>query len=295
MKILVAYDGSPSADAALDDLQRAGLPADSDVLLITVATGPDPKHFTEACNLAEAATDRLLSLFPQGTVRFDCPAGLPSDVLLQTTHRWQPDLVVMGSHGRSPLGRLVMGSASRAMVHQAPCSVRIVRAGAAPRSGPVRLVVGTDGSPHAVAAIREIARRNWPAGTEVRVVAVVETLVPALTAIDTNTYASESAFQIVQESDRHEWDRKRAAAEESEQLLRDAGLTASSIVQESDPRRAIVEEAEAWSADAVFVGARGLGFVDRLVLGSVSDAVVSHSTIPVEIVRTPKGGTNESA
>lgn len=28
MKILIGYDGSPSADAALDDLQRAGLPAD---------------------------------------------------------------------------------------------------------------------------------------------------------------------------------------------------------------------------------------------------------------------------
>ena len=64
MRILIAYDGSHSADAALDDLQRAGLPHDAEALILSVASGPDPKHFTEAYNLAEQAAEKVRACFP---------------------------------------------------------------------------------------------------------------------------------------------------------------------------------------------------------------------------------------
>jgi nucleotide-binding universal stress UspA family protein len=56
-------------------------------------------------------------------------------------------------------------------------------------------------------------------------------------------------------------------------------------VIDGDPRREINAEAERWHADSVFVGARGLGALDRLLLGSVSGAVVNHAHCAVEIVR----------
>jgi nucleotide-binding universal stress UspA family protein len=46
-----------------------------------------------------------------------------------------------------------------------------------------------------------------------------------------------------------------------------------------------VKEAEIWGADAIVIGARGLGPLDRLLLGSVSTAVVSHAPCSVEVFR----------
>jgi nucleotide-binding universal stress UspA family protein len=64
------------------------------------------------------------------------------------------------------------------------------------------------------------------------------------------------------------------------------GLTADAVVIEGDPRHDINAEAERWHADSVFVGARGVGALDRLLLGSVSGAVVTHAHCAIEVVRT---------
>jgi nucleotide-binding universal stress UspA family protein len=50
----------------------------------------------------------------------------------------------------------------------------------------------------------------------------------------------------------------------------------------------IVEEAERWGADLIVMGSRGLGAWNRLLLGSVSSAVVHHAKCSVEIVRKPQ-------
>ena len=75
------------------------------------------------------------------------------------------------------------------------------------------------------------------------------------------------------------------AAEESVHKLQRAGLIVSSVVQEGDPKEALVQEALDWKADAIFVGARGLGRVERLLLGSVSSATVAHAPCTVEVIR----------
>ena len=68
--------------------------------------------------------------------------------------------------------------------------------------------------------------------------------------------------------------------------LRNTGLNVETHIRESDPRTALVQEAEHWSADCIFVGARGLGRFERFLLGSVSTAVTTRVACSVEIVRT---------
>jgi nucleotide-binding universal stress UspA family protein len=80
------------------------------------------------------------------------------------------------------------------------------------------------------------------------------------------------------------WARRMLA--EAVARLHRAGLTASPILLEGDPRRALVDEAERWGADSIFVGARGLSAVERFLLGSVSAAVASRAHCSVEVVRT---------
>ena len=79
----------------------------------------------------------------------------------------------------------------------------------------------------------------------------------------------------------------RASANSASEKLRAAGMEVQeSLMRPGDPKRLLVEEAEAWSADCIFVGARGLGRVQRILLGSVSGAVAARASCSVEVVRS---------
>jgi nucleotide-binding universal stress UspA family protein len=67
--------------------------------------------------------------------------------------------------------------------------------------------------------------------------------------------------------------------------LRAAGLTATPVVEEADPKELLLRQAEQWSADCIFVGAKGHGAVARFLLGSVSASVAARASCSVEVVR----------
>ena len=67
--------------------------------------------------------------------------------------------------------------------------------------------------------------------------------------------------------------------------LREAGFNVGSVVVEGDVRQAILDEAAAWPADVIVVGSHGRTGFDRLMLGSVSEAIVRHAPCSVEVVR----------
>lgn len=305
MKILLAYDGSPCADAAVADLRNAGFSRENEILVVTVAHDgwPPSKHSSAELGqfgnpwkalmedtevYAKKAAARIQSEFPGWKVSSEALWGAPTDILQKTIDHWAPDLLIVGSQGRSAVGRLLLGSVSLNLVHHAHCSVRVVRTGAPDVAGPPRILVAADGSPRADAAIREVGRRRWPKNTQARVVSIVQPLVPAPTLMPElagTTYATETAFQVIDEADERERARLHQVAEAAGLNLQHAGLNATAVVLEGDPRNELVAEAERWHANTIFVGARGLGTMDRLLLGSVSTAVVTHAHCSVEIVR----------
>jgi len=305
MKILIAYDGSACADAAVEDLRYAGLPREDDVLVVSVAHAgwPPAKHaaFEEgpfpspwnACMketelLAERARAHVQFQFPAWKVSSEALWGDPANILRKTILRWSPDLVVMGSHGRSAVGRLLLGSVSLDVVHHVPCSVRVVR-GLRMANDPLRLLIANDGSAEAMAVVDAVARRSWPEGTQARVVSIAETLmsrVPVLVpALEGNAYASDEAFEVAGAADAREQARLRSVADECAERLQIRGLDVSAAVLEGHPRGEVLAEANRWRADTVFVGARGLNALDRFLLGSVSTAVVAHAHCTVEVIR----------
>jgi nucleotide-binding universal stress UspA family protein len=304
MRILVAYDGSISADAAIEDLRRAGLPQIAEALVVCVADDGGPVHSATAANaqtdldasrhyhLAEAkavaakAAGVIGCWFPQWRLSSEALQGAPGKVLAGATDWWHPDLCVIGSHGRSGVGRLFLGSVSCELVHRAACAVRVARRGGyARRDGPIRIVIGNDGSDKAAAVIRLVAARAWPEKTEAKIVSALQTLAPVATAMDASTFAQEPAYAVIREADERLRFRLENIAAESANALRRAGLIATTHVVEADPREAILTAAELAGADAIFVGARGLGRMERLLLGSVSSFVVTHAHCSVEVVR----------
>jgi nucleotide-binding universal stress UspA family protein len=79
--------------------------------------------------------------------------------------------------------------------------------------------------------------------------------------------------------------RVKKAIDAAVEKLRLAGLRTSVVVREEEPKALLLNEAEGWNADCVFVGARGAGKVERFLIGSVSSAIAARAHCSVEVVR----------
>jgi nucleotide-binding universal stress UspA family protein len=144
----------------------------------------------------------------------------------------------------------------------------------------MKILLATDGSPHARAALEAVLQRPWPPRTHVRVLSVVY---PAPYMGDPG-FIGAAAYNamLAQEAQRADADAGAALRELRKRAPR---LTTSKKVLEGSPKVRIVEEAERWKADLVVVGSHGLGSVARFLLGSVAQAVAQHAPCSVEIVR----------
>ena len=311
MKILIAYDGSESADKGIDDLSRAGLPVEVEALVVSVAevwlppprgefddtfplqTPPGLKRarehaaqiVKEAQEMASNGSTRVRQIFPRWTVRHKVAVGSPAHEVLNLAREWDPRLIVVGSHGRSALGRFVLGSVSQKVLTEAQTSVRVARPTTGTGGSAARIVVGVDGSAGAEAAVRAVAARYWTPGSEVRVV-VADDLLMANSIYRVIPPVNE----FVDEVNRSERTEAERIAEEAVKQLRSEldsrSVAVSSTVLTGNPKQVIVRHAEEFGADCIFTGATGFSNpIERFLVGSVSAAVVARAHCSVEVVR----------
>jgi nucleotide-binding universal stress UspA family protein len=304
MKILIAYDGSECSDAAIVDLRRAGLPAIAEVMVLSVAELPlqmaqvpydvmacgrgmlganvcEPSSdelLQEAQNDAAQAADRLHADFPQWKISTEAWADAAGASILRKARGWNPDLIVLGSHGRSGLSRFILGSVSQYVLHNASCSVRISRHHLHSQERTIRVLIGVDGSDNARAAVQAVAARSWPVRTETCVLGVLDSRI-AIAAAGT----LDGAIPVTIEDEAR--GRMTKAVHDAVRELAKSGLQAAPLVIPGKPDEVLLAEAMKWGADCVFVGARGLNRLERVLLGSVSSAVASRAHCSVEVIR----------
>lgn len=143
MKILIGLDGSAHADATLEFVKTMKWPADAAFTVVTAAylafgtytepftppgvdTGVWLDELTQAGEELVAKGARTLTeagLAAQGRV----VRGDPREALLEEARREDADLIVVGSHGRTGLSKLVMGSVATYVVTHATRSVLVVK------------------------------------------------------------------------------------------------------------------------------------------------------------------------
>jgi nucleotide-binding universal stress UspA family protein len=313
MKILLGYDGSESADAALKDLKRAGLPDEAEVLIVSVADimmSPATSNYeiagqaltsrrlTAGLMLAEKQTARVLSeakafttiaservrsYFPGWDVRTEVLAGQPSQELIRKADEWKPDLVVVGSHGHSLAGRLILGSVSKKIVTDSHHSVRVTRGTPGMNEfDPMRIVIGIDGSSEARHAVQAVGRRIWPEGTDVRIIAVDDgtpSAISQILPIAAATMRNEKQELPFDTQTMVDWAKAELTA---------IGLNVSVAIEKGDPQRVLIHEAQKWDADAIFVGGRRFNSAfERFRLGSVATGLVTSSHCSIEVARNP--------
>lgn len=286
-RLLIAYDGTACSDSALNDLVRAGLPMSVEAIVVTVADiiPPPPdealpsddgpavripeverraqahaeKAIEEARALAERGAKRVKADFPGWVVKAEVRCDSPAWAVVKMADRYNPGLIVVGSHEHSLIGgRLILGSVSQRVLYETRCSVRVARCSDVRREGPVRIVVGFNGSPDSELAVAAVASRAWAEGSEARVIIARDTLEPAMHGV---------------------------AAEK----LRTAGLSASEVIRDGDPADVLIEEAAEWDADSIFVGTRNVHGLRHVLHGSVSSAVAARAQCSVEVARATRG------
>lgn len=149
----------------------------------------------------------------------------------------------------------------------------------------MKILLAVDGSGYSEAAIEEVIKRPWPPQSEVKIVTAIET--PMMVGMGLEPWPA-NYFDDLQKSAR---EAAEAVIASSMRKLKEASektLKISHEIIDGPPSQVIVEEAESWGADLIVMGSRGLGAWNRLLLGSVSSAVVHHAKCSVEIVRIPK-------
>jgi nucleotide-binding universal stress UspA family protein len=138
----------------------------------------------------------------------------------------------------------------------------------------MRVLVATDGSAHASAAVQWMRHLPFPPDREVMVITVIEPTEARWPGMpDSGRDGAEARIAGA----------RRLADDTASQLL--TGRTATGRVVEGDAQREIIAAARDWGADIVVVGARGRGAVKGLLLGSVSLGVVRHAACPVLVCK----------
>lgn len=144
-RIVVAVDGSPYTNLALEWLSYHRWLPGTEIVFVTVlspiSANIETTNIEEAmCELAVHGDDEskaighidgLVSTFwPALSKEYYSVEVLSGDAateIMEFAHRTDADLIVMGSHGRTGLKRLLLGSVSQTVANSAPCSVLVVK------------------------------------------------------------------------------------------------------------------------------------------------------------------------
>ncbi|MBP2477230.1 nucleotide-binding universal stress UspA family protein [Crossiella equi] len=285
-RVVAGVDGSPpsrtAAHWAATEAVHRGLPLRlvwahevTSPAYATTEPGvkPDPVYDWAHQGLQELVA-RCRTAFPSLDVHGDFVPGDPLDVLAEHTH--DAELLVLGAAGRSAATGIRLGSIASTLVRTLDCPVVVLRTPPGLDAGPV--VVGVDGSTTSAAALDFAV--DFAARHQHRLVAV-----HAWSDLPLDALAPIRAWDFDPEILREEG---KALLRGWLQPHRDQHpeLTVTEVVTTEKPVDALLEQGA--NASLLVVGSHGRGAVRRLLLGSVSHAVVHYAAVPVAVVRSAK-------
>ncbi|HYK82775.1 MAG TPA: universal stress protein [Gemmatimonadales bacterium] len=146
----------------------------------------------------------------------------------------------------------------------------------------MRILLAIDDSTFSEAATQAVLRQMRPEEHELHVLHVVEPI---------DSYPSYSHAVHHADLERAQQTLVKHAKDlvaRVERLLREAGFTVHTAVEEGDPRTAIVDYAANRKCDLIVLGSHGRTGLDRFLMGSVAEFVARHGSCWVQIVRTPR-------
>jgi nucleotide-binding universal stress UspA family protein len=299
MKTVLAVDGSAPSLVARDLVVGLPWPADATIHLLAAYQVPFDwaggvgSTMDWVGDVQDAIRDQLndqlrtyaAPLFDAGlNVEQHVIRGRAADAINDLAAEIEADLIVTGSRGRGQLASMLLGSVATEVATHAPCPVLVAR-----RASAGRLLVATDGSGSAEAIPKRLGEWDVFRGSQANAVAVAVPDDPAFELmVGLYTLGDERVVALRAESAKKAQADGAAMAER----LTSIGISATADVRNGDPTQEILAAAEHHGSDLIVIGSRGLGAVERLVLGSVARNVAIHARCSVLIVRTARRRTD---
>lgn len=296
-RVLLATDGSTYAARAEDyalflaSAWKAGLDA---VSVLEFPPGMNPEYPINKVYLgqlrkeADRHLERLADRASQVglSVKKQVVIGIPSQKIIAIAGEHGDDLVVVGTHGRSGLEHVLLGSTAERVIRSAPCPVLAVRGhkpGAAQgpdHSSPIavrRMLVPIDFSDCSLEALEYAVQVAKQLHAAVTILHVMEPLAYGLDF--TLSHPSELENKRAKLS-RRLLDLAAAAA--------GYGLKADEALRGGLPADSILDHARGQAVDLIVMGTHGRRGISHLVNGSVTEAMLRRADCPVLTVRSPK-------
>ena len=306
MRVLIAVDSIITLDILLNEIAARSWPGGTEAHILSIIEDADvPAETWRAEGYGVAAMrhemqrkgKQITAMAVARLGAIGIPAkvtmmrGNPGYLILYTARKWPADLILIRAHNRSDFQNWMLGSVAKAVVEHANCSVEVVRpTGAgnplANHTG-TRILLATDGSDASLAAARGVAETAWPAGTEVKVVSVVNPMMHSLAEMGLFHYSGT--------------DRAHRAVGAAINELRGLALKLSGEVVVGRVAREVIARARKWSADLIVLGTHERRGLRRVLFGSTGAAITSRAHCSVRTIRGQSDGvklrdrTDESA
>jgi nucleotide-binding universal stress UspA family protein len=214
-------------------------------------------------------------LAPTAVRRLEVQTGPAPFVLAEAARKWKAELVVLGGKQHGALARGLGRSTAHYLVRTLDVPILVVGASAAPITN---VLAAVDLSIASVSTMKTAERLAALFGGRVRLLHVVEPMRFTYLAPD---QWDEPAYER----------RSHDAFERFASPFKDIS-SEDRVVLHGLPAETIAEEAEAWHADVVVVGSHGKGWVDRVLVGSTTERLVTQ--LPTSILVVPLNAIGET-
>ncbi|MDH5739607.1 MAG: universal stress protein [Nitrospira sp.] len=297
-RLLLATDGSQGSAVAEDyafALARSWGASLSVMNVLECPPGFDPENPVNQLYLTELmkqATSALVTLKARAvdrgiSVHTRIATGIPSEEVLSVATGEDPDLIVVGTRGKTGLAHVLLGSTAERIIRRAPCPVLAVRAegqGGEPveksRRGPTeleRILVPVDFSDCSLDALEYGALVAQRSKASVKILHVLEPVSYGLDFTLPNRAKRES---IKTAHERRLSDLVSA--------LTSAGIPSDFLLLGGLPTDSILDAARTQPADLIVMGTHGRRGLSHALFGSIAESVLRKSSCPVLTVRSLK-------
>jgi nucleotide-binding universal stress UspA family protein len=287
-KILVPLDGSAVAAQALPVATLMASALHSSLVLLNVIDLPRPGGDTDGpqadAKLARSIFEAELGEVASRNVPVEARLkyGKPATEIIACAQTERAGLIVMATHGRTGLTRIIWGSVTDSVVRQCEIPVLVVRAVDAPR--PLtrirRILVPLDGSPLAESAIPPAAEISRPVGADVILFSIWDTFGYELTMYPHDDIEAEM-------HERHAT-AKQYLIEQTEKLTA-AGISAHWQLKSGLVVEEIIAAAQKQDVDLIVMSTHARHGLERWIEGTVAGEVLRGSAMPILLIRMPEG------
>jgi nucleotide-binding universal stress UspA family protein len=286
-RIVVALDGSLTAEAVLPHVRRILHRQDSEIILVRAVV---PAPVENAILIADAAVGGARSylagiqerLERQGVrVTLDVRVGSAISIILEVAEERKATMIAMATHGATGIKRILLGSTAEVVLRKSPVPVFVVRPFWTEEEGPPEasetapmrnVLVPVDGSD------------------------LAELAVPSALELARLFEARAILLRVLEESREGDAAEVRDAEEHLDAVARTferRGIETFALVQKGEPVEEILKAVRFHHADLIVMTTHGRSGLSRLVTGSVTEQVLRRATVPLLVVRAEKARRRE--